>query len=102
VAQAGGVLPSGSMDSVRVFYIGDDGVQRVRSINLRDIMEDLKFEQDMIVPNNSIIYVPPTEMAKLGRLEDAILRDILRYNGANIGAAIILNNPNSSTVVPSP
>jgi polysaccharide biosynthesis/export protein PslD len=102
VAQAGGVLPTGSMDSVRVFYIGEDGVQRVRSINLKDIMEDLKFEQDMIVPNNSIIYVPPTELAKLGRLEDAILRDILRYNGANIGAAIILNNPNSSTVVPSP
>ena len=101
VAQAGGVLPTGSMDSVRVFYIGDDGVQRVRSINLRDVMEDLKFEQDMIVPNNSIIYVPPTEMAKLGRFEDALLRDILRYNGANLSGAIILNNPSGSTVVPT-
>ncbi len=82
-------------------YIGDDGVQRVRSINLRDVMEDLKFEQDMIVPNNSIIYVPPTEMAKLGRFEDALLRDILRYNGANLSGAIILNNPSGSTVVPT-
>ena len=37
VAQAGGVLPSGSMESVRLFYIGEDGVQRVRSINLTDV-----------------------------------------------------------------
>ena len=67
-------------------------------------MDDLKFEEDMIVPNNSIIYVPPTELAKVGRMEDAILRDILRYNGISIGGAWILNNPNSnsSTVVPNP
>ena len=101
VAQAGGVLPTGSMDSVRVFYIGEDGVQRVRSINLRDIMDDLKFEQDMIVPNNSVIYVPPTEMAKLGRFEDALLRDILRYNGFSLGGNIILNNTTGSTVIPT-
>jgi protein involved in polysaccharide export with SLBB domain len=103
VAQAGGVLPTGSIDSVRLFYVGDDGRPRVRLINLKEIMEDFKFEQDMIVPNNSVIYVPPTQMAKLGRLEDALLRDILRYNGVSVGGAIILNNPNSnSTVVPSP
>jgi polysaccharide export outer membrane protein len=101
VAQAGGVLSTGAMDSVRVFYIGDDGMQRVRSINLRDVMEDLKLEQDMIVPNNSIIYVPPTDMAKLGRFEDALLRDILRYNGFSLGGTIILNNPTGSTVVPT-
>jgi protein involved in polysaccharide export with SLBB domain len=103
VAQAGGVLPTGSMDSVRLFYIGDDGMQRVRSINLTDVMEDLRLENDMIVPNNSIIYVPPTGLAKLGRLEDAVLRDILRYNGITIGGAYLLNNPTTSTtVVPNP
>jgi protein involved in polysaccharide export with SLBB domain len=103
VAQAGGILASGSMDSVRLFYIGDDGVQRVRSINLTDVMEDLRLEEDIIVPNNSIIYVPPTELAKVGRLEDALLRDILRYNGISVGGAYLLNNPTSNTtVVPSP
>jgi hypothetical protein len=91
------------MDSVRLFYIGDDGMQRVRSINLTDVMEDLRLENDMIVPNNSIIYVPPTGLAKLGRLEDAVLRDILRYNGITIGGAYLLNNPTTSTtVVPNP
>jgi hypothetical protein len=100
VAEAGDVLPSGSMDSVRVSYIGDDGVQRVRSINLRDVIDDL--EEDMIVPNNSIIYVPPTELPKLGRLGDSVLRHILRYNGMAIGGAYLLNNLTSTTVVPNP
>jgi polysaccharide export outer membrane protein len=92
VAQAGGVLPSGSTDSVRLFYIGDDGVQRVRSINLTDVMDDLKLEEDMVVPNNSIIYVPSTELAKAGRLMDAVVRDVLRFNGFNFGFNYLLNN----------
>jgi protein involved in polysaccharide export with SLBB domain len=105
VAQAGGVLTTGSMDAVRLFYLGDDGAPRVRSINLGDVMDDLKLEDDMIVPNNSIIYVPPTQLAKLGRLEDAVLRDILRYNGVSIGGAVVINQPTtsgSSTVIPNP
>ncbi len=102
VAQAGGVSASGSMDSVRVFYIGDDGMQRVRSINLTDVMEGLRLENDMIVPNNSIIYVPPTALAKLGRWEDAVLRDVLRFQGFNIGGAYLLNQTTPTTVVPNP
>jgi hypothetical protein len=107
VAQAGGVLTTGSTSSVRLFYMGDDGAPRVRSINLTNVMDNLKIEDDMIVPANSIIYVPPTDLAKLGRLEDAVLRDILRFQGANIGFAYLLNNPtsgnnnNSTTVLPS-
>jgi polysaccharide biosynthesis/export protein PslD len=105
VAQAGGVLTSGSTSSVRVFYMGEDGAPRVRSINLTNVLDNLKLEDDMIVPANSIIYVPPTELAKLGRLEDAVLRDILRFQGANIGFAYLLNNPssgnNTTTVLPS-
>ena len=93
VAQAGGVLTTGSMGTVRLFYLGDDGAPRVRSINLGNVMDDLKLEDDMIVPNNSIIYVPPTELAKLGRLEDAILKDILRYNGLSVGGALDLEQP---------
>jgi len=104
VAQAGGVLTTGSASSVRVFYIGGDGAPRVRSINLANVMDNLRLEDDMIVPANSIIYVPPTELAKLGRLEDAVLRDILRFQGTNIGFAYLLNNPTSggnTTVLPS-
>jgi protein involved in polysaccharide export with SLBB domain len=103
VAQAGGVLPTGSWNSVRLFYSGADGVQRVRSINLNDVMDDLRIEEDMIVPDNSIIYVPPNELAKAGRLMDAIVRDILRFNGFVIAGTYNLGGVTgtSSTVVPS-
>ena len=77
-------------------------MQRVRSINLTDVMDDLKLEDDMIVPNNSIIYVPPTTLTKVGRIEDAILRDVLRFQGFSVGGAYIINQPTSgTTVVPS-
>src|SRR5205823_6424048 len=47
VAQAGGVLTTGSMSSVRLFYFGEDGMPRVRSINLTEVVEDLKLEEDI-------------------------------------------------------
>jgi len=56
----------------------------MRSVNLKDVIEGLRLEEDMIVPNNSVIYVPPTELAKTGRLLDAVLRDILRFQGFSI------------------
>jgi hypothetical protein len=67
------------------------------------VMEDLRLDEDMIVPNNSVIYVPPTELAKTGRLLDSVLRDILRFQGFSIGGTFLLNNPNGgTTVVPAP
>jgi polysaccharide biosynthesis/export protein PslD len=103
IAQAGGVTLAGSLATVRVFYIGNDGMPRVRSVNLKEVMEDLRLDEDMIVPNNSVIYVPPTELAKTGRLLDSVLRDILRFQGFSIGGTFLLNNPNGgTTVVPAP
>jgi len=102
IAQAGGVTTSGSLENVRVFYIGIDGMPRLRSVNLKDVIEGLKLEEDMIVPSNSVIYVPPTELAKTGRFLDAVLRDILRFQGFSIGGNYLLNNPNGTTVIPAP
>ncbi len=101
LAQAGGVLMTGSMNAVRLFYIGHDGDRRVRSINLNNVMDELAIEDDMIVPDNSIIYVPPTALAKAGRLMDAVVRDVLRFQGFNLSGAYILNPTSNSTVVPT-
>jgi len=90
VAQAGGVLRTGSMSAVRLFYVGEDGEPRVRSINLTEVLDDLRLEDDMIVPPNSIIYVPPTKLAATGRFLDSVLRDILRYQGFAIGGGFSL------------
>ncbi len=103
IAQAGGVLPTGSLAAVRVVYIGDDHQEHVRSINLKEVMEG-RLEADMIVPKNAVIYVPPTELTKIGRLMDQVLRDVLRFQGFSIGGTYLLNNPSGggTTVIQAP
>src|SRR6185437_10514511 len=93
-AQAGGVLTTGSMGAVRVFYIGADEQPHLRSVNLKDEIDGLRLDEDMIVP--------PTELAKTGRFLDSVLRDILRFQGFSIGGTFLMNNPNGgTTVIPS-
>jgi polysaccharide export outer membrane protein len=46
----------------------------------------------MIVPKNAVIYVPPTALAKTGRLLDAVLRDILRFQGFSFTGNYLFNN----------
>jgi protein involved in polysaccharide export with SLBB domain len=102
VAQAGGVLPTGSLENVRVFYLGNEGVPHVRLVNLRAVIDDLRLEQDMVVPPNSVVYVPPTALARTGRLMEAVLRDILRYQGFNISGAFLMNGQCGGTVITNP
>ena len=60
-------------------------------------MDDFRLEDDMIVPANSIIYVPPTELAKTGRFLDAVLRDIFQFQGVSIGGSFQIENPGNGT-----
>jgi polysaccharide export outer membrane protein len=100
IAQAGGVLPTGSMESVRVVYVASDDTPRVRVINLKEVINDLKIEDDLIVPDNSVIYVPPTGLAKAARLGKT-LAEILQIQGFGFSGAYIINQPSNSTAVPS-
>ncbi len=101
IASAGGVLPSGSMQAVKLFYVDDEQNPRVRSVNLHNVLYKLQLEEDMIVPDNSVIYVPPTRLAKAGRLVDQVLKDILMFNGfsAGINASYIINSDDSSGTI---
>jgi protein involved in polysaccharide export with SLBB domain len=105
VAGAGGVLPTGSLDAVRVFYISADGQPSERMISLNSEMQGYNLEDDMIVPKNAVIYVPPTELTKTGRFLDQVLRDVLRFQGFSFGATYLFNNTVStgaSAVVVAP
>ena len=90
VAGAGGVTVSGSLEKVMVFYVGNDNSPRVRSINLKHVLEDLRIEEDMLLPGNSIVYVPPTKIAQAGRVLDSIVRDVLRFNGFTFGGVQVV------------
>jgi protein involved in polysaccharide export with SLBB domain len=99
VAQAGGVTIAGSLEAVRVFYVDSDQQPHLRSVNLKDEIEQLRLDEDIIVPPNSVIYVPPTELAKTGRFLDSVLRDILRFQGFSIGGTYLINSPSTGTTV---
>ena len=102
IAAAGGVTLDGSMQAVRVFYIDEDRTPRVRSVNLTNVLEKLWLDEDMLVPDNSVIYVPPTKLAKAGRLVDQVVRDILLFNGFTAGFAATYNLNSDDKVIPAP
>ncbi len=85
VAMAGGPLPTGAMDHVRVLYFDAVGRPTLRRVNLEQVMTSLKLDQDMIVPPNSTIYVPPTALAKAARVIDTFMKQIIQFNGITIG-----------------
>jgi polysaccharide export outer membrane protein len=85
VAAAGGPLPTGALDQVRVLYFDPLGRAHLRVVNLERVLTDLRLSEDMVVPPNSTVYVPPTQLAKAGRYVDQIVKQIFLYNGINIG-----------------
>ncbi len=91
VAGAGGVTTQGSLEKVMVFYVADDNSVRLRSVNLLHVLQEMRIEEDMLLPNNSVIYVPPTDLALAGRKLDAIVRDVLRFTGFSFGVLIQQN-----------
>ncbi len=84
VAAAGGPLPTGAMDQVRVLYFDGAGRPRVRQVNLERVLNDLAVEEDIIVPPNSTVYIPPTEIARVGRFVDQVIRQIFLFNGTSL------------------
>jgi protein involved in polysaccharide export with SLBB domain len=85
VALAGGPLPTGAIDQVRVVYFDAVGRPTLRRVNLEEVMASLRVDQDLIVPPNSTIYVPPTALTKAARIIDTFMKQILQFNGITIG-----------------
>lgn len=84
VAAAGGPMPTGAMDQVRVLYFDAVGRPRVRQVNLERVLQEAAIEEDMIVPPNATVWVPPTAVARVGRFVDQVIRQIFLFNGTSI------------------
>lgn len=85
VAMAGGALETGSLSKVKVLTWNERNEPELRTVNLQNVMHKMKIEEDFIVPNNSIIYVPMTTIAKLDQYVDQYIKKLFLYNGANLG-----------------
>jgi len=85
VAASGGVLPTGSLEYVKLMYWNEKNEPILRTVNLLNIMNNLKIEDDMIVPNNSVIFVPKTTIAKMNQWVDQYIRQLFLWQGESLG-----------------
>ncbi|MCF8479069.1 MAG: polysaccharide biosynthesis/export family protein [Rhodospirillum sp.] len=81
IARAGGIETTGNLTNVRVLYVDDQGQPHLRRVNLSNVLTNLALEEDITLPDNAIVYVPPSKLAQAGRLMDQVLRQILFFQG---------------------
>ncbi len=84
IAMAGGLMPTGSLENVKLLYWNDQNQAVVKTINLENVMEKVRIEEDSLVPGNSVIFVPMTSIAKADRFVDQYIRQLLLFQGSNI------------------
>jgi protein involved in polysaccharide export with SLBB domain len=85
VGAAGGPTEFAALNAVRVLYWDEVGVAHIRQANVEKILANFSIEQDMAVPANSVVYVPPTYLAQAGRYVDQILRRLFLFQGFTAG-----------------
>ena len=91
ITTAGGPLTTGAMDRVRVLYWTPNGESTVRTIDLEAVLDGSSSQKDMLVPANTVVYVPPTEITKLDRFIDQYIRQVFLFNGFSANMTYQLN-----------
>ncbi|MFH0783871.1 MAG: polysaccharide biosynthesis/export family protein [Pseudomonadota bacterium] len=81
VAEAGGVNGEGTVNHVKVLLVSPDNKLIIRTVNLARIIEEGHLEEDVLLPDNSVVYVPKTNAAKTGQWVDDYIRRIFTWNG---------------------
>lgn len=97
IAASGGVLPTGSLEYVKLMYWNDKNEPVLKTINLKSVMSDLRLEEDMIIPNNSVIFVPKTTIAKMNQWVDQYIRQLFLWQGESLGFSYGLGGRTLST-----
>ena len=92
ISTVGGPLNTGALDKVKVLYWDESNAPRVRTVNLQAVLEELKLEEDMLVANNSVIFVPKTTIAKMDQWVDQYIAKLFLFNGTNLGVEFYRGN----------
>lgn len=95
IAQAGGVGFEGTVEHVKVLLIALDNSLVIRTVNLKRVVEEGHLEEDVLLPDNSVVYVPRTNAAKAGKWVDDYIRRILTWNGVNFSFNYDLKDGNT-------
>jgi polysaccharide biosynthesis/export protein PslD len=93
VAMAGGWLPTAAEDKVRVVYWDQNLEARVRQVDVEAVAKNGFVSQEMILPANSTIYVPPSSITLANRFIDQYVRQLFLFNGTNLSVTYEQNVP---------
>ncbi len=98
IAMAGGVLTTATLGKVKILYWDEKNQPVIRTVNLKNAMHGLKVEEDIIVPNNSVIFVPRTAIAEADRWVDQYIRQLFLWQGESMGFTYgVYNAPQRTT-----
>lgn len=87
VALAGGALETGSLADVRILDWDENRKPRLRTVDLDRSTGDPGKAADLWLPPNATVYLPPTTIARYGRMIDQVVRRLFLFNGFNIGVS---------------
>jgi len=91
ITTAGGALTTGSMENVKVVYWTPEGESHVRTLNLQAVLYGEDIEQDMLLPSNTVVYVPPSTITKMDRWVDQYIRQLFLFQGFNANVTYLIN-----------
>jgi len=84
IASAGGILPTGSWEKVKVVHWDDKNETSLRTVNINNVVMNMKMEEDLILPANSVVFVPKTTIAKVDQFIDQYIKQVFLFTGTSV------------------
>ncbi|MCF8481171.1 MAG: polysaccharide biosynthesis/export family protein [Rhodospirillum sp.] len=81
VSMAGGPTTSAKTEGTRVIYLTKDGEPRMRRLDLDRVRDQALLEDDLILPGDAVIYVPPSALTMANRYADQVMGEIGFFRG---------------------
>ncbi|WP_413204812.1 polysaccharide biosynthesis/export family protein [Rhodospirillum sp. A1_3_36] len=81
VSMAGGATVSAKTEATRVIYLTKEGEPRMRYLDLDRLRDQAMLEDDLVLPGDAIIYVPPSALTTANRYADQVVGNIGFFRG---------------------
>ncbi len=85
VGRVGGIKSTGSLKEVKVLYWDKQNRSHIRTVNLYNILDKMQLEEDILLANNSVIFVPKTGISLANEFVDQYISKLLLFNGTSFG-----------------
>lgn len=87
IAQVGGLKETGTLEKIKVLYWDKQNKPHVRTVNLENVLEKMRLEEDLMLADNSVIFVPKTGIAVANKFIDQYISQLFLFNGSSFGVS---------------